>query len=95
MAAGLPVVGTSVCGTDEVVIDRVTGRLIPAGDAAALAAALLEALARPDLAARWGAAGRARVAREFSAPRMARETATIYEDLLGERRARRETGPAE
>ena len=82
MAAGLPVVGTRVCGTAEAVVDGVTGRLVDAGDAAGLAAAVVETLARPDVAARWGAAGRERVAREFSATRMARETAAIYEEVL-------------
>ena len=88
MAAGLPVVGTRVPGTSEVVIDGVTGRLVPpgrlagCGEVAALAAAILETLQDPDLAARWGAAGQDLVEREFSAKRMARETADVYEELL-------------
>lgn len=85
MAAGLPVVGTRVCGTSEAVGDGVTGRLMEAGDAGALAAAILEPLERPRLAARWGAAGRSLVEREFGAGRMAHETAEIYEELLRER----------
>ncbi len=90
MAAGLPVVGTRVCGTSEAVRDGVTGRLVEAGglveagDTAALAAAILEPLKDPRLAARWGAAGRSLIEREFSAGRMARETAEIYEELLRE-----------
>lgn len=82
MASGLPVVATRVVGIVEVVADGVTGRLVEAGDAAGLTAAIVETLTRPDLAARWGAAGRKRVEREFSAARMARETAAVYEDLL-------------
>lgn len=84
MAAGLPVVGTRVCGTSEAVADGITGRLVPAGDADALADAILEVLTRPELAAGWGAAGRLRVVREFSAARMARETMAVYNDLLGQ-----------
>jgi glycosyltransferase involved in cell wall biosynthesis len=43
MTAGLPVIGTRVCGTTEAVVDGVTGRLVPPGDAPALAAAILDA----------------------------------------------------
>lgn len=82
MAAGLPVVGTRVCGTSEAVRDGDTGRLVAAGDADALAAAVIETLGSPRLAARWGAAGQKLAEREFGAARMARETADIYEELI-------------
>jgi glycosyltransferase involved in cell wall biosynthesis len=70
MAEGLPVVATDVGGAAEQVVDGVTGRLVPRGDAAALATAL-GALGR-DRAARerLGAAARARVAERFSLERM-------------------------
>lgn len=79
MAAGVPVVGTDVCGTAEVIANRTTGRLVVAGSPRLLAAAIAEALARPAIAARWGAAGRLRVERHFTAERMIRETAACYE----------------
>jgi glycosyltransferase involved in cell wall biosynthesis len=82
MAANLPVVGTRVCGTREAIDDGVTGRLVQPGDVAALATAVLEVLTQPALAARWAVAGRARVEQEFSAARMARETAAIYAECL-------------
>jgi Glycosyl transferases group 1 len=44
MAVGTPVVATRVGGLAEVVDDGVTGRLVPAGDTDALAAAVLEVL---------------------------------------------------
>jgi len=87
MAAGLPVIGTRVCGISEAVIDEITGRLVEAGDARALAAAVSEALEQPDLAARWGKAGQKRFEREFTAARMARETFAVYEGLLQQRGA--------
>ena len=83
MAAGLPVVGTRVCGTSEAVADGVTGRLVEPGNAMALAQAIVEVLAQPGLAARLGYAGRRRVVEQFSAARMARETAAVYEEVLG------------
>ena len=88
MAAGLPVVGTRVCGLAEAIVDGMTGRLVEAGDAVALAAAIAEALGEPSLAARWGAAGKRLVAREFGASRMAAETAAIYHEVLRDRAAR-------
>ena len=82
MAAALPVVATEVVGTKEAVIDHVTGRLVPADAAVPLAEAIADTLADPQRAAAWGRAGRERVARHFSAGRMARETSAIYHELL-------------
>lgn len=61
MAASVPVVATRVGGTPEVVIDGVTGLLVPPEDPTALAAALRRLLDEPLLAQRLGAAGRARL----------------------------------
>ncbi|MBF6612571.1 MAG: glycosyltransferase family 4 protein [Chloroflexi bacterium] len=82
MYAGLPVVGTHVCGTSEVVRDGVTGRLVKSKESAALASAIIELLRQPELAAQWGANGRVVARRDFSAVRMARETAELYDMLL-------------
>jgi glycosyltransferase involved in cell wall biosynthesis len=88
MASGLPVVGTCVTGTSEAVVDDVTGRLVPPGrltgpsDASELVAAISQVLQDPVRAARWGAAGRAMVERDFNAARMAAETAKVYQELL-------------
>jgi glycosyltransferase involved in cell wall biosynthesis len=82
MAAGLPVVATRVSGTSEAVVDGVTGRLVEPNDAPALAAAMIAALSDRALARRWGAAGRKRVADEFSAGMMARAVDKIYVNLL-------------
>jgi glycosyltransferase involved in cell wall biosynthesis len=82
MTAGRPVVATSTIGTNEAVVDDVTGRLVPPGNSQALAAGVLEALTSPKLAARWGSAGRERWRREFTAERMVRQTVAVYEDLL-------------
>lgn len=82
MAAGLPVVGTRVCGTSEVVVDGVTGRLVAPRDSPALAGALVEVLSDPGRATRWGQCGRQRVVEEFSAARMAAETVAVYAEAL-------------
>jgi glycosyltransferase involved in cell wall biosynthesis len=73
MAAGLPVVATDVGGMAEQVEDGVTGRLVPPGDPAALAAALAELAGDPARRMAFGTAGRARVAERFSLARMVRD----------------------
>jgi glycosyltransferase involved in cell wall biosynthesis len=81
MAAGLPVVATAVDGTPEAVEGGVTGRLVPAEDAGALAAALVDVLKTPGLAARLGAAGHAR-AELYSESALIDRLATIYTEVL-------------
>ena len=82
MAVGCPVVGTRVCGIEEAVVDRLSGRLVAAGDAPALADALAEVLGDRGMAMRMGAAGRARQAAEFTAARMTAQVAAIYAEAL-------------
>jgi glycosyltransferase involved in cell wall biosynthesis len=82
MDVGLPVVGTEVIGTAEVVVDGETGRLVPPRDARALGSALADLLADPGLRARYGSAGRRRYLDRFTAARMAAETVAVYEDVL-------------
>ena len=82
MDLGLPVVGTDVLGTAEVVVDGETGRLVPPRDTRALADALAELLADPELRAHYGGAGRRRYLADFTAKRMAADTFAVYEDVL-------------
>lgn len=68
MASGVPVVSTRVGGVEELVVEDVTGVLVEAGSAPALASAL-ERLARDaDARCDMGRAGRERAAREFALP---------------------------
>lgn len=79
MACGKPVVAARVGGVPEVVDDGVTGLLYPAGDVAALAAALIEVLKDASKRASMGAAGRWRVGERFSREEMLRKTMEVYE----------------
>ncbi len=60
MLAGTAVVTTDTAGAREVVEDGVTGAIVPVGDAAAFAAAILRIAGDPDLCRRMGDAARAR-----------------------------------
>jgi len=81
MAAGLPIVATAVDGNAEAVSDGVNGFLTLPGNPQAFADALLKLLADPELAAQMGQAGLDRV-EEFSARKMVRDIAALYEELL-------------
>jgi glycosyltransferase involved in cell wall biosynthesis len=82
MALGKPVVATRVGGIPEVVHDGVTGLLVPPRDPVALARAIGVMLRHPELAKQFGEAGRARVARYFTAARMAERTLHVYQQLV-------------
>jgi len=78
MAMGRPVIATAIAGVPELVTAE-TGWLVPAGDAAALAAAIVELAATP--AARlqaMGAAARARVLERHDIDREAERLAELF-----------------
>jgi len=83
-ALGVPVVATAAGGTCELIQDAGNGRLVPVGDARAMAEAVLEALARPDLRRCWSAAG-IRAASAFSVERMTERTLAEYAAVLSAR----------
>jgi glycosyltransferase involved in cell wall biosynthesis len=85
-AAGLPVVASRVGGVPEVVDDGRTGLLVPAGDPAALAGAVVRLIESPGLRARLGSEARRRSDR-YSSERLADETLALYRELLDRRRA--------
>jgi starch synthase len=87
MACGLPVVASAVGGIPEIVVDGVTGYLVPvpeggAGLGSALAERVNALLADPALARRMGEAGRARVESSFTWSAIAERTAQLYASLV-------------
>lgn len=82
MNAGLPVIATAVGGNPEVVVDGLTGRLVPPQDADALARCILQLSADPDLRRQMGQAGRIRLSAHFSLDFMIRKTDQVYRSLL-------------
>lgn len=83
MAAGVPVVGTRVGGTAEVVGESGTaGLLVPPRDPRSLAQAIGALLEDGPMARRLGEQARRRVQERFSLERMVRETEDLYAGLL-------------
>ncbi|HSH59757.1 MAG TPA: glycosyltransferase family 4 protein [Acidimicrobiales bacterium] len=81
-AMALPVVATDVRGCRQVVDDRVSGLLVPVGDAAALAAAIDELVASATLRRSMGRASRAKAVAEFDQRRVIDLTLDVYASLL-------------
>ncbi|MEM9636066.1 MAG: glycosyltransferase family 4 protein [Pseudomonadota bacterium] len=76
------IVGTDVGGPAEILDDDVTARLVPAGDAEAMADALARLLGDPGLQARLTAAALAMLAREFHPTVVAEQTIGFLERVL-------------
>ncbi len=83
-SSGLPIVACRAGGMPEAVEDGVTGRLVPPGDAAALASALEPLLADEALRRRMGEAGREKMRREFSVERMVEGNLAVYRELVAQ-----------
>ena len=81
MAFGVPVVATAQTGTPEMVEDGRTGRLVRAGDADALAVALLESLLHPDASERQAVAARRAVETRFTWDHVVERMAPALESL--------------
>lgn len=85
MASGLPLVATTVGEVSSIVQDGRTGLLVPPGDPAALAEAILQLLRDPDTRRAMGSAARQLVCEEYSAVRMAAENVQVYHEAFTDR----------
>jgi glycosyltransferase involved in cell wall biosynthesis len=81
MAVGLPVVVTRVGAIPEAIDDGHEGLLFEPGDVAALSRLLARLVTEPEAAAALGAAGRARLARDFSLDHSAQLLLGVYRSL--------------
>ncbi len=82
MAFGRPPLASAIGGLREVVEDGITGRLLPPGDADALARALAEIVDKPDILAPMARAGRERFTALFSEQAVAQAIAAVADDML-------------
>lgn len=85
MAMALPIVATDVGGTPALIEHEVTGLLVPAGDSAAIAKAVIRLAESPEMGARLGAAARSRVRARFGMDRMVTEMEHVYARALQRR----------
>jgi len=83
MACGKPVVNTQLdSGVPYVSLDGETGFTVEPRDSNALAVAISTLLDEHALRARFGAAARRRVEKEFNAELMARRTLDVYQEVM-------------
>lgn len=78
MASGTSVVATETEGAREIIQDGETGLLVPVGNVAALASAIVESLADDEKRVRLVRSAEQVVAAQFSVERMVKETEEIY-----------------
>jgi glycosyltransferase involved in cell wall biosynthesis len=79
MACGTPVICTDVASMPEVVIDGVTGFVVPPNNPSALAEKLVWLTEHPSEARRLGEAARKHVLEKFTWPRVVKRCLEIYE----------------
>lgn len=84
LLVGRPVVAFDSDGTREVVIDGVTGRLVPPKSVEGLSAAIRDVLGRADRGRSLGLAGRERVVRQFDWKVAGDRLAALYNRLVTE-----------
>lgn len=82
LLAGRPVAAFDRDGASEVVVDGVTGRLVPAGSVEGLRAALEDLLSRPDRGRGLGEEGRRRCAERFEWRKAGERMDRLYRALL-------------
>ena len=87
MAAGKPIVATSVGGNAEALAHGECGLLVPPDDPARLAEAVLALLTQPAVAERLALGARERFHECFSLERMVQQTIRLYDSLLHSRAA--------
>ncbi len=85
MAAGLPVVASRVGGLPELIESGVNGLLVEPDRPAELAAAVLDLIGRPQVAAALGVAAREKAERQYSLDRMVSGFEHLYLSELGRR----------
>jgi glycosyltransferase involved in cell wall biosynthesis len=86
MALGKPVIASEGGGTCELVLDGVTGFLVPPGDSHVLATRICQLLDDQEVSRRMGCAGQRRIEDTFSIDRLTSETLRFYESVLDSRR---------
>lgn len=83
MGSGLPVIAYAEGGAKELVLDRATGYLAPAGDISELSRAMRELYENMDAAQGFGQAARARISTEFRPDRASEKFIEVLAGVCG------------
>jgi glycosyltransferase involved in cell wall biosynthesis len=86
MLAGKPVVSTRCGGQEDIVIDEVTGLLVPLSSTEEMARAILRILGDGQLASLMGREGKKRAERCYSMQMYARNMEDVLEECISEHR---------
>lgn len=87
-AAGVPIVATNVGGTPEIVLDGITGRLIPPKNPTALAHAVIKSLTDKSESRHFRVAARKLAIHEFSVNVAAQNLSSFWNAILNDPQAR-------
>lgn len=87
MAAGLPIMGTYVSGTDDAVIDGETGYIVQPGEVPALADRLTKLFVDAALRERMGRAARARAEAQFDWHKLAEDWVALLNEAIAAKAA--------
>jgi glycosyltransferase involved in cell wall biosynthesis len=87
MLVGTPVICSSAGGLTEVVQDGVTGRVVPPGDAPALAQALMDCLLEPLATARMAQQARQHALTYLTFEQQMRATLKVYRSVMDHKEA--------
>lgn len=82
MAAAKPVVATAGGGVPEIVVDGVTGLLVPMGEVQPMARAISHLLESPELGRQMGVLGQQRVWEMFTIAHTSGKVERLYDELL-------------
>jgi glycosyltransferase involved in cell wall biosynthesis len=84
-ASGLPVIASNIRGCREVVVDRVTGILVPVHDPKRLAEAIEQMISNPDATRSMGERGRQHIAKNFDQRQVLERLREFYARITRER----------
>jgi glycosyltransferase involved in cell wall biosynthesis len=85
MSCGTPVVAFATGGMTDVVKDGITGRTVPLGDGAAMAAAILDCVLQPEARSQMGETARQMMADRYGLTVQAQQYLELYEDVIQSR----------
>jgi glycosyltransferase involved in cell wall biosynthesis len=84
MAASVPVIATDIPGNRDLVVNNVTGYLVPVGDRYEFTRRTDWLLSDESLRKRFGAAGKERIERDFTVEKMVERHAELYRQIAAE-----------